>query len=476
MTVKTSRQDPSQAPGTVVINFIDPDLKYIVNTVEHARNDSQANLSQKLTLNLPIIMDASTAATIAARVVVNATEGRMQHEFLLPQAYSRVEPGDYYELELPEYTDVVKLTEISFNADHSILCKADAASTQIGPAIEMNDYVLEDDSPSLFDEFSPIVINSPLLDYLDQADANVLETYVSLVPAARSPVGAGRVSRGTIIDDLQTVGSTSAILLLGRLSDIPDELNEGQPWQYEELATFNATFSQGDFNLLIDESYEDMLAGANRLLVGQPGRWEFIGFTGVVFDSDTRVATFTGLVRGLRGTDLNVNNHVRGDFVIFYDFETRVLDTGVSATLLGDELFYAGVNEFGKYLYEDVVIVEADGNARKPWAVSNVRAEDTAGDVTITWTRRTRLLGPLVDSTGDVPLDETTEAYELDIYLGGSIVRTVTGVTSETFVYTAAQQSADGQPSPMLTIRVDVYQISSLVGRGFVKAGTYDVE
>lgn len=477
ITLKSERADGEAAPGKVQLYFIDPDLKYVVNTVEHTRNDSQANLSETLSLKLPIIMTASEAATLAARVLVQATEGRMQHEFLLPQRFSAIEPGDYYELVTNDYTDVVKLVDVSYNADHSLLVKAEAVSTEIGPTITLEDYVVFEDAPRIYDELKALIIDTPLLSADDQSSADALEVYAAVTPAGRAAVGIGAVSRSeNPTGPFDLVDNTSDVLLFGRLSQTVTELNSGIPWQYDEQDTLSVRIAQGDVDLLVDVTVLEMLAGANRLLVGDIGRWEMIGFTSVAYNAATKRATFTGLSRGMRGTEINISNHTSNDYVILVSNTMIVLDETIEVNRFGDEFFYAGVNGGGGYLIEDLVAFTANGNARKPWAVSNVRLEASGGGVDVTWQRRTRLDGPLLNGTPDVPLDEAAELYEADIYRAGTIVRTLTGLTSPGFTYTAAQQAADGFSGTLVSLQLDVYQISGLVGRGFVKAGTYDVE
>jgi hypothetical protein len=88
------------------------------------------------------------------------------------------------------------------------------------------------------------------------------------------------------------------------------------------------------------------------------------------------------------------------------------------------------------------------------------------GDIAVTWVRRTRVGGALLDGTGDVPVAEDEELYELAVYDGAdTVLRTVTGLSSPAFTYTAAMQAVDfpsGGPG-----RIAVWQISSHVGRGF---------
>lgn len=477
ITLRSGRRDGQDAPGKVQLFFIDPDLQYVVNTVEHQRNDSQANLSSALTLALPIIMTASDAATLAARVIVQATEGRMEHEFLLSQAFSRVEPGDYYELVTDDFTDIVKLIDVSYNADHSIAVKAEAVSTQIGPTVELPDYVLfDEDGPRYFDELKPVIIDTPLIVYTDQSTSPAFEVYGSVIGAGRAPVGIGSLARSlNPSGPFEVVGAIETPLLYGRIVQDMTEFNAALPCVYEAEGTFSARIIQGDTDAFVSVTFLEMMAGANRLIVGSLGRWEIIAFRDVSYDPLTKLATFTGLVRGLRGTDINVSNHAAGDLVIFYS-EASVAFTAPEPYGLTEDAFYAALNSANTYAPEDNTGLQINGNARRPWAPANVRLEASGGDVLASWQRRTRLLGPLVDGSPTVPLDEEAEAYELDIYRAGAIVRTVTGLSSPAYTYTAAMQAADGFAGTIASLQIDVYQISALAGRGFVKAGTYDVE
>ena len=69
-------------------------------------------------------------------------------------------------------------------------------------------------------------------------------------------------------------------------------------------------------------------------------------------------------------------------------------------------------------------------------------------------------------SSIEVPVNETSESYEIDVMDGVDAVRTLTS-TSPTKVYTAAQQITDfGSYQNPCTFRI--YQMSAAVGRGFV--------
>jgi hypothetical protein len=93
----------------------------------------------------------------------------------------------------------------------------------------------------------------------------------------------------------------------------------------------------------------------------------------------------------------------------------------------------------------------------------HLRATRAAEGVTLTWIRRTRVNG---DSwSGEVPLGEQSEAYEVDILDGMDVVRTLSA-SQPSVLYAAADELADfGAPQSSLSVRV--VQLSATVGRGF---------
>jgi hypothetical protein len=102
----------------------------------------------------------------------------------------------------------------------------------------------------------------------------------------------------------------------------------------------------------------------------------------------------------------------------------------------------------------------------KPYAPVHITgSRNGAGDLAIAWVRRTRYGGDWRDLV-DVPLNEASEAYEVDV-LGsaGQVVRTIASSTTSV-AYTATDQIADFG-SPQSSITLAVYQISAAVGRGF---------
>ena len=108
------------------------------------------------------------------------------------------------------------------------------------------------------------------------------------------------------------------------------------------------------------------------------------------------------------------------------------------------------------------------GVARKPFSPVRIRgARDAFGNLTISWLRRTRAGGDSWEPA-DVPLNETSERYEVDILDGATVVRSGV-VTSPAFTYPVSDQIADFG-SPQSSVAVRICQVSEVAGRGSTRS------
>lgn len=190
---------------------------------------------------------------------------------------------------------------------------------------------------------------------------------------------------------------------------------------------------------LLSATRLEVLNGANRAYLGG----EYIGFSTVTYLGGTTYQ-LSDLLRGQRGTDLNWDSHsVNDEFVL--------LDGNVIRFWPASDSTWYGLNIhlFANFSLldgtDDEVAVEIDGSEVMPYTVCDVvGVRDGSNNLTITWKRRTRAGGEMVDLV-DVPLSEFDERYRVDYYdvAETTILRTIT-VTSETEEYTAAEQTTDG--------------------------------
>ena len=204
-----------------------------------------------------------------------------------------------------------------------------------------------------------------------------------------------------------------------------------------------------------------VLNGANLALWGS----ELIGFRDVASLGSNRYR-LSMLLRGRFGTEWAMNTHRVDDTFILLSLSTvkRVTQDEVD---LNVNKFYRGVT-IGQTIQQATTRgFNNTGVGLKPYAPCHiVGSRDGSDNLTITWVRRTRYSGEWLDVV-EVGIGEDTEAYEVDILDGtGAVVRTITGLTSATASYTAAQQTTDFG-GVQAAIAIAVYQLSGLVGRGY---------
>lgn len=219
--------------------------------------------------------------------------------------------------------------------------------------------------------------------------------------------------------------------------------------------------------VLSSDTAGNVLAGSNRLLVGE----ELIAFQNAT-DNGDGTTTVDTLLRGGRGTEWAAGTHSIGDQVVVID--EGILRVQQPASTIGSPLYYRAVTS-GQNV-EDCADVNltAAGNDLKPYAPYLIGgAFDGAGNLVITWSRRTRIGGGWTGfDASPLPIAEQSELYDVDILNAGrtSVLRTFSGLTTPLAVYLAAQIVADFG-SPPAHVQVNIYQRSAAMGRGFAGAG-----
>lgn len=179
------------------------------------------------------------------------------------------------------------------------------------------------------------------------------------------------------------------------------------------------------------------------------------------------VYTLSGLLRGRRGTEWAAASHIIGErFCALGNSGMRFMP--LQASELG-ALRYVKAASAGQLLSAVTAkTITPMGATLKPLSPVLASADRSTADTVIDWYGRTRLstriTGPLAWSR---PLGETVEAWEIVVYSDATyltIKRTLTASTSQV-IYTGALQTTDFG-SPPVTLYIDIYQISTAVGRG----------
>lgn len=257
---------------------------------------------------------------------------------------------------------------------------------------------------------------------------------------------------GTIANEATRGDATNA---LGDFAggNVPDEIN-----------SLNVSMTAGT---LSGTTYAGMLAGTLTLIVGD----EIIYGRDVTLETDGSY-TVRGLLRGRRGTEYAMSPHEIGDRVILYDAATFVRIAQDNADI-GIERSYKCVSVGLTLAATPAQTFTNEGANLMPYAPVHLGGgRDASNNLTINWIRRNRLDGSWRDGV-DVPMSESVESYEVDVYSDNTYTTVVNTLTSsvQTVDYSAATQTGDGL-TPGATVYFKVYQRSSVVGRGRAATGS----
>jgi hypothetical protein len=447
-----------EIPAQIALTYINVDHDYQTDTQVSDRLISSAMTTA--TVQMALGFNPAEAKGIANAMLMDQIASWLTTKLALLQRYSAFEP-----------TDVVTATA----ADGTTLRLRLVKKNDAGSVIEF-DAVL-DDATVLTNtgvtnlSFVPsIVVAQPpgsmfqLLDIAILRDADNDPGFYVAVKGTGSPYPGAAVLESRDAVEYVEVATVTESAVIGSATTVLGDWSGGNV--FDETNSVTVDVGLGTLASVSRDSVLD--AGANACILGS----EILQFRDAALVS-AGVYTLSGFLRGRRGTESLMTGHAAGDrFVLLQSrglrrIEKQTLDIGATK-------FYKAVT-LGRRLSsnaEQSLTLQSVG--LKPFAPVDLRAtarDPTTGDITLTWSRRTRLSKNF--SNGSVPLGEATESYDVVIYSSNTFVtvkRTVT-VTSPTLTYTSAQQVADFG-SNQSTIYVRVFQNSATVGRGYFAQGS----
>jgi hypothetical protein len=256
----------------------------------------------------------------------------------------------------------------------------------------------------------------------------------------------------------QVAGTFTTRATMGRATDALGDYGGGNT--VDELNTLTVSLT---FGTLASVTYASLLDGAQAALIGD----EIVYFRDAVLVA-SGLYTLRGFLRGRRGSEASMSRHAIGDRFVLLSPATVKRIPQVTADI-GKTRLYKMVTS-GASLSAAAKSFTNAGAGLKPYAPVLVGGgRDAAGNLTIQWTRRSRMSGEWRDSV-DVPLGEASEVYEVDILNGSTVVRTLTSTTPGV-QYSAANQTSDfGSSQASVSIRV--FQLSAVVTRGYPASAT----
>ncbi len=452
----------ADVPRQVVFTFADVDADLQPNTAKAQRNQAAFDGHSSLTI------DGSTLALNADDADAKINRWFRRQHFSLQKSEHRlsmrqlaIECGDL----VPFIFDGLQLTmhvdKITDSADGSrhFECSIDDPSIAALSAISVGAPAAGRPPSEIFSpgQSTGFVLDLPLLsDAHDQAAPFVYFTGGPSDPDA-SYVGTEFSASDTGDDDTFATWDATSSSEPATFGETTSSLPDALPWVIDYGSSLNVLLTNGTLSSITEAQMLDS-GTLNLALVGD----ELIQFRTATLTAPLTY-TLSGFVRGARGTEQHIAAHTSSDRFVLLDTAARHT---LGAGELGDEDWYVAAAAGAEPNEANKFALDFNGNAHKPYSPVNLEWEQSGADWLLHATRRTRIGGASLNGQ-DVPLGESSEAWEVDIYDGADVVRTIAG-TSLPLTYSSGDQTIDfGSPlssPPDATL----YQIDpTLTLRGF---------
>jgi hypothetical protein len=446
------RAQETDLPNVSRIAYIESDADYRQASAQARR---LVTLSDRVASSaLPIVMDQGQALGIGERLLQDAWVMRETASFALPPSRLALDVTD----------EVIYTT--SGRAHRLRLTQIDDATSRAVEAVATDPSIYE---PLTGPSRGPLPVRTlgqpgralvvfldlPLLTGSETAWAPTAAAYASPWP------GSVQVMRSASDANFTLDLTLSRAATLGRTTS---DFYSGPLWRWDEVNDLRIRLASGT---LASQDDLAVLGGANAIAIqNTDGAWEVLQFATATLTAPNEW-TLTRLLRGQAGSEGAMRSPVAaGARVVLLDGAQAQIDLQQNEATL--PFFYAWgppnrpLSDASWQTAEE----QFAGIGQRPLSPAQLAARWHAGDLILSWIRRTRIGGDNWDQT-EVPLAEDSEAYDLEILdTGGAVIRTISSLGSPTYTYTASQIATDfpsGLPSPF---RFTVYQLSVAFGRG----------
>ncbi|WP_169545019.1 phage tail protein [Sneathiella aquimaris] len=466
--VSDERLQESELPGTISINYMAADNGYQLGA--HQAKRSFAPYSTMFGRNavnhdLPMALTAPLAKATCRRILYSAWTERQQFSVALPTRYLALDPTDLLSISTPKGEMKGRVVQADFGADLSHQVKGVAVGGAPSGKSTLADtgsgyQPMSISRPSSAELF---VLDIPLLRDEDATGGSGSRYYFAADGNTTRWQGAALFRSDESGTAFYQRGSVQNEPAWGIATSVLEPTQN--PWQTDYKNSVVINMLNGEDRL--EEVTRDLLlSGANAMLLGQ----EIIQFQSVALQPDGRYL-LSNLLRGRRGTEGAMQAHRVGDVGIL--LQPEILGRDIAPlSMLETTLQFKAVG--AGQLTEDVrpSFKKLTGNDLKPYAPVHFSAVRSVSGITFQWQRRTRIGGGAL--SGNVPLSEAYEAYEIEVSSAGKTVsRFIRDATTFDYSLAAFNDDFNQVLSEIPQIDVTIFQLSEAVGRGFPAKETF---
>ena len=429
-----------QAAGTlnaaIAISYYDPARDYQLGS-QSARRDASARRAGAI--DLAAAVDAATAKGLAEARLAREWAGRTTATVTLP--WRRLDIGAGALLSLPGQDGIWRVTTRGFETMLATLTAQRLPDAGMAtPAASAGAGVAETDLPA-----GPTTL--ALLDLPSFGD-DLPTVPTLLIAAAGVSAGWRKAALMASLDggtSWQSIGQTASAATLGTTLDV---LPAGDAMLRDMANQVDVLLLDAAMTLAGSDATEAS-ATVNLALIGD----ELIQFAAAV-QTAPKTYRLSGLLRGRRGTEWAMAEHVAGERFVLVDADTlRPWTLPTSAIGSTVRIAASGV---GDATPAEASLVFQARALRPPAPVALAATPQADGSLLVGWTRRSRQGWAWLDDT-DAPLAEESERYRLTAIRAGGTALSIDSVTPSTSV-SADQLAAIGGSAPL---SIEIVQIGT---------------
>ena len=448
--------DEIDLPNSITVNYLAFDASYRQGSqrIDMPLDSTESISEQAVSTNAALTdNEGAQAADVLLR---EARESQNVYTFSLPPYYARLHPGDVITIPL-EGGQTLKVVIEEIEDDLVMKVKAhkrtiEYSSDAVGVATPDNTGTWLTRSKGFF---VPLDTNMLRDNTADNDGGWYFGAYYRGVNEPDSLLVYRSLSNGDSYDQWATMtGWIGVGVMLDALPDVTS------PYVIYYGATFDFAMYGGTPPASVtDTQFID--GGITVAVECSTGDWEIV-LIKTITDNGNGTYTATDLVRGYRGTENFTGLHASGNRIVFLDSTFMGRSTDEQLNVLQKFVAVATNDEFDS---SRAISFTNESHGLWPYCPVHITgSRDTGGTETLTvsWVRQSRYNYSWIDGTETVALNETSEGYEVELYEGATLRRTITGITSQSTTYTLAQYTTDagGSPTVIPALTAIVYQIS----------------
>lgn len=478
-SVETVRSQDADLPRRLQLKFQEPARAYSPNMVYATRQVTESDSVDDL--DVTVALTRSQAKSRVEEMLALKFTARKSHKVILPRKYVIIEPGDA--VLVSDTTDDTGYQFLSWRCVGQDIGANGMIELQFvdhnqylhTQAITEDDLDIDDNKPEVMPRGSPTMPYMLDIPLLSDSETDNVGFYTVLAGNRNTWSG------GALLLDISSGGTVEVFGI--------EEPNQAAGSKWYAVAQSSVGVAHGyclttlpravpglwDDQLairvyMLNKEIDLASADPNDLL-SQPLNVAVIGNEIVQFsqvkDLGNGIWELSKFLRGLRGTEHEIDKHVPGERFV------RLKNSAIQRVSHDN----SGLNK--PQVYRAVTFGDDPdsapsftfvntGNSLRPWTPAIVElVRRNNDDIFMKWTPRIRQNGGLIN--GQVPeIDQPFERYEVDVLNGNTVVRTVSLSDMREWTYTAAMQGGDFG-GIRDKVRFRLYQIGQIVGRGFAQ-------